>query len=1795
MLSNRYIGLFNKQFLIVTICLYLVLVNTLIQPINCQSDQDKLLVQRVKTTVNTISLQWLAPKKIAITSGLRPPQMMVYHYLLANGSEPLNSHNIPWSSKGVKIGLSSDQSTGSAIIENLRPNNKYLVKVEDDKMNETLIVETKDGCFHNSSIYAIGDRFNISCDQICICQTNSTIKCSDRCQTKTDTLNGPNCITKPDPKDPECCLVTQCEGEVKPMEAISEARPKVLVTSKTRTSVAFAWDDFKLPNYESGYVIEYKPVDNSSLVGVNNPISIDQSLSKLNVTNDTMSRSDWIQVQGNNTPFWTLEGLQPGSSYIIRIGLWEYPFDERNKKIDSSDQSEMIIVTTEEGCIKDNASFPLGKQIVDGCESRCTCQSGNLWDCRSVCKEPFISKGTNMDPSCTETPVDECCSSLNCIETRSEPPTNSSEDVLITSPPLTQPPPGSAEIAFSDKPGHCYEPTRIRSETGLCLEECQHDYHCRGLDKCCPTACGGSVCSEANTKSPKRCESLVCGQNTLCLDNHSDLDPPKCACKPGYRGDPYDLINGCRRVNSRSNLICDYKNKTYGPREEFFDGCDFKCICSEALEVECNPRCPFIGSDEPVTTVDPLCTIIQDPKDPCCKTIACESKPVDVVRVNSSQSANSPIFSNGEPVGDTVSVDAPLPVSGCRYENITYQPGESFVNGCESRCICKEGYHLQCAPRCPVFHGYNQKLCSLIPDPDDPECCKIAVCDTEKVSPNVKKMDPFNLILDSAKATNSTHILLRLIIPNSIHHKSKHVFLIRYSKVDSQVTPSSSNDPNSRAWSNKEVSEDDLKLLEPGMFEIDFNGLLPSTEYFVEVKEVKSNSTSNTVFIKTFPEGVDSSFNGCFFNNQIIQVGQEFYDGCEYKCVCGQGGTRECEDRCPIYIDTIGFEECDWVPSPEDPCCTIPVCSKNKDTNEKDEESIKNPIDNSNEPSMGHQPVPSSTVRPNPSTSSLPVETVEPFCLGKDNRLHFIGEAWDESGPGGCLKQTCRCVQLSNGTTTTRCHGGCPPIPPNTTKPSPGCPKPFIITPSDPCLCPYLICDHSEDEPIQSSTSSIDQQNHSSSSTPQPTLASSEKPFIPDTNPGFCLFKSRTIPVGQFNDGCESVCECFPNGKVSCGPLSCPQFFDAPNEKCLEWELDPNFIPEPPNCCPRPTCKNDGSCIFAGLRFPNFKPIPNELLPCGTRCVCMNTNVTCENRCPPISETPPPNLPCPLQMAYRGHLPGDDCCLHWMCRDSERSVFCIHNGNRYKVGDQWEDVNPSNVLGPRRRCSCKPTPPLGKPQVDCFGGICPKITERHLKPSAECPLPVLISPEDPVLCPYVICNYSEETGKELENVSVVAMNNSAVRIRFTLPSLFVGLIGHAEVHFTTDPNIQRHQWNVQKFARPKRLFDTANIEYHLGGLKPDTTYYFQVRILIEALHSGPESQIYKLYLPAPGSSVSGSHGYPLTSSTLLSSSSVSSPIPFTSSSTLPPQVTMDVELHVVAIDGTTAKLSWRKLEPREKSLIDGITIKYRLTTDPFDKWITTPMIHRDVNEYTLRDLKSGLSYVVDLILRPAESLQTQLLSAKPVTIEMPARPNEFDFVPSIDVTPESYRTMIKLRGLPRPTDKYVNVVKVNFREANSEGLENKMVHMFKTPSEDGTVIVDGLRPNNRYKAWMDLYLANGATLSTNTVTFNTKEDLKPVINENRDDDPSANEAEALKESSSGEAIKPYYIALMIVAIFAIITGIGFVTLLCVLMKTKTCAKAAITRAPSEAAYDNPTYKTYDGEKPGEEPMKHGSA
>ena len=159
----------------------------------------------------------------------------------------------------------------------------------------------------------------------------------------------------------------------------------------------------------------------------------------------------------------------------------------------------------------------------------------------------------------------------------------------------------------------------------------------------------------------------------------------------------------------------------------------------------------------------------------------------------------------------------------------------------------------------------------------------------------------------------------------------------------------------------------------------------------------------------------------------------------------------------------------------------------------------------------------------------------------------------------------------------------------------------------------------------------------------------------------------------------------------------------------------------------------------------------------------------------------------------------------------------------------------------------------------------------------------------------------------MDHVSVIAMNSTSVRVRFTLPQILVGLVGHAELVFTTQPTLPRHEWNVQKFARPKRLFDTPNIEYHLSNLKPDTTYYFQIRIIVEALQSGPESEIYKLRMPSG----------PIT--TTMKSTTTS----------LPPVIVLDLKLSALHVSPNSIAVSWRPLEPSEKKIVDGLQVKYR--------------------------------------------------------------------------------------------------------------------------------------------------------------------------------------------------------------------------------------------------------------------------
>ena len=77
-----------------------------------------------------------------------------------------------------------------------------------------------------------------------------------------------------------------------------------------------------------------------------------------------------------------------------------------------------------------------------------------------------------------------------------------------------------------------------------------------------------------------------------------------CVCKDGYTGDPDNLNLGCAAHISNSPIDnaheigktpstihrhdgCQVKNETYAIGAEWFDGCEYRCICDDKKETLC--------------------------------------------------------------------------------------------------------------------------------------------------------------------------------------------------------------------------------------------------------------------------------------------------------------------------------------------------------------------------------------------------------------------------------------------------------------------------------------------------------------------------------------------------------------------------------------------------------------------------------------------------------------------------------------------------------------------------------------------------------------------------------------------------------------------------------------------------------------------------------------------------------------------------------------------------------------------------------------------------------------------------------------------------------------------------------------------------------------------------------------------------------------------------------------------------------------------------------------------------------
>ncbi|XP_074036892.1 stranded at second isoform X3 [Leptinotarsa decemlineata] len=405
----------------------------------------------------------------------------------------------------------------------------------------------------------------------------------------------------------------------------------------------------------------------------------------------------------------------------------------------------------------------------------------------------------------------------------------------------------------------------------------------------------------------------------------------------------------------------------------------------------------------------------------------------------------------------------------------------------------------------------------------------------------------------------------------------------------------------------------------------------------------------------------NSTFGLCEKGGLTYENGEKLENGCDSVCTC-KNGNMDCDERCPKPFFRKGKKIDDPLCSAkatEDPCCSVLVCAGDTETEPLEICSYENQTYNRGDIfNKGCAEVCSCEIAgkvycksrcpPSNKTNDRCVEVPDPndSCCKKilcDVTLDDNDpEKYDESHKRKILSakfvnettilmkfdsssddDAGMVVEISDDKTTWRkfkiVQGG------------------YVLAKRD---AKYLRLENTDDI--------INIQN-----------------FVTDPKPGDktkndskgCQYKGQLFKLGdEFNDECTALCVC-QEGGMKCLKIQCPTYFgvDVLDPNCVEWEtIPPDFTPTPPKCCPeRIRCKNNGSCNYKGATYKNWEQVPINITGCEKRCYCEMGHVECQNTCPPVTALPPPNLPCPQNLAKIGHIPEDDCCKYWVCNPDD--------------------------------------------------------------------------------------------------------------------------------------------------------------------------------------------------------------------------------------------------------------------------------------------------------------------------------------------------------------------------------------------------------------------------------------------------------------------------------------------------------------------------------------------------------------
>jgi len=149
---------------------------------------------------------------------------------------------------------------------------------------------------------------------------------------------------------------------------------------------------------------------------------------------------------------------------------------------------------------------------------------------------------------------------------------------------------------------------------------------------------------------------------------------------------------------------CFYKNQLYQQGQQWEDGCDYNCTCTNAATgyYTCKALCATW------TNLPQGCTLVKPPGE-CCSKPSCLGSGTGT----------------GGGTGGTGSITATT--YNCVYKGQTYQQGQTWDDGCEFKCTCADATQgrYTCNQKCVQWNLPN--VCTLEP-PAAGKCCKTPKC-----------------------------------------------------------------------------------------------------------------------------------------------------------------------------------------------------------------------------------------------------------------------------------------------------------------------------------------------------------------------------------------------------------------------------------------------------------------------------------------------------------------------------------------------------------------------------------------------------------------------------------------------------------------------------------------------------------------------------------------------------------------------------------------------------------------------------------------------------------------------------------------------------------------------------------------------------------------------------------------------------------------------------------------------------------------------------------------------------------